>query len=261
VTIATDETLRRLLEQTVYTPVRQGSAVAETVARLGRAIGMGLLRPGDRLPPEGQLAVDLGISPVTLRSALGILRSAGLVETRRGRGGGTHVSRDGSPDGVLGAEPLLTTDELRDLVDYRRVVEGGAAWLAAERATVEQIDYLDALVREMNETRGFDPWSERDGLFHLIVADASGSRRLVEQVAAVRGEVYRLAKLGSVPDAVVELSDREHTEIVRAIAARRPARAQAAMIRHVSSTGAFWLGLGRVARGHGPLRQGGHGKR
>jgi GntR family transcriptional regulator, transcriptional repressor for pyruvate dehydrogenase complex len=261
VTIATDETLRRLLEQTVYTPVRQGSAVAETVARLGRAIGMGLLRPGDRLPPEGQLAMDLGISPVTLRSALGILRSAGLVETRRGRGGGTHVRRDGSPDGVLGAEPLLTTDELRDLVDYRRVIEGGAAWLAAERATVEQLGYLEALVREMKETRGFDPWSERDGLFHLIVADASGSRRLVEQVAAVRGEVYRLAKLGSVPDAVVELSDREHAEIVRAIAARRPAGAQAAMIRHVSSTGAFWLGLGRVAGDPGRLGEGGHEKR
>jgi DNA-binding FadR family transcriptional regulator len=113
----------------------------------------------------------------------------------------------------------------------------------------------------MKETHGFDPWSERDGLFHLIVADASGSRRLVEQVAAVRGEVYRLAKLGSVPDAVVELSDREHAEIVRAIAARRPARAQSAMIRHVSSTGALWLGLGRVAGDRGRLGQGRNGKR
>lgn len=260
-TIAPDETLHRLLEQTVYTPVRQGSAVADTVARLGRAIGMGLLRPGDRLPPEGRLAVDLRISPVTLRSALGILRSAGLVETRRGRGGGTYVSHNGSADGVLGDEPLPSTDELRDLVDYRRVIEGGAAWLAAERATAEQIGYLQALVAEMEEIRGFDAWSERDGLFHLIVADASGSRRLVEQVAGVRGEVYRLAKLGSVPDALMELSDREHTEIVRAIAARRAARARAAMIRHVSSTGALWLGLGRVADERVPARRRGGGKR
>jgi DNA-binding FadR family transcriptional regulator len=56
------------------------------------------------------------------------------------------VSGDGSPDGVLGRGTLADPDELRDLVDYRRVVEGGAAWLAAERATVEQIDYLEALV-------------------------------------------------------------------------------------------------------------------
>ncbi|MGI8607589.1 MAG: FadR/GntR family transcriptional regulator [Gaiellaceae bacterium] len=246
-TVVTAEPLRRLLEQAVYTPVRQGSAVAETVARLGRAIGMGLLRPGDRLPPESRLAVDLGISPVTLRSALGILRSAGLVETRRGRGGGTYVNAEGSAGGVLEDGPLASADELRDLVDYRRVVEGGAAWLAAERATQEQIDFLEALTGEMDQIRDFDPWSERDALFHLILADASGSRRLVEQVAGVRGEVYRLAKLLPVPEPVVELADREHHEIFRAVAARRPARARDAMIRHVASTGALWLGLGRVA--------------
>jgi GntR family transcriptional regulator, transcriptional repressor for pyruvate dehydrogenase complex len=257
VTVATDEALRRLLEQTVYTPVRQGSAVAETVARLGRAVGMGLLRPGDRLPPEGRLAHDLGISPVTLRSALAILRSAGIVATRRGRGGGTYVSAHPSADGVLADRPLPSPEELRDLVDYRRVVEGGAAWLAAERATAEQLTYLESLVGEMEQFRAFEPWSERDALFHLILADASGSRRLVEQVASIRGDVYRLAKLGSVPEPVVELADREHREILRAVVARRPSRARDAMIRHVASTGALWLGLGRAAVDDGANERGG----
>jgi len=261
VTVAADEPVRRLLEQTVYTPVRQGSAVAETVARLGRAIGLGLLRPGDQLPPEGRLAGALRISPVTLRSALGILRSAGLVETRRGRGGGTSVSARASVDGVLADGPLPSAEELRDLVDYRRVVEGGAAWLAAERATAEQVAYLDALVGEMEQNRSFDPWSERDALFHLILADASGSRRLVEQVAGIRGDVYRLAKLGSVPEPVIELADREHREILRAVAARRPARARDAMIRHVASTGALWLGLGRVADKQNASERGGRSRR
>lgn len=245
--VAAVDPVARLLQQTVYTPVRQGSAVAETVARLGRAIGMGLLRPGDRMPSGGPLAGALGISPVTLRSALAILRSAGLVETRRGRGGGTFVSADGVAAGLLEVGPLPSEDDLRDLVDFRRVVEGGAAWLAAERATPEQVAYLGALVEEMAEIRSFDPWSERDALFHLILADASGSRRLVEQVAAGRAEVYRLASLGSVPRPVLELADREHGEVLRAVAARRPARARDAMIRHVASTGALWLGLGRVA--------------
>jgi GntR family transcriptional repressor for pyruvate dehydrogenase complex len=236
--------VQRLLEQTVYTPVRNGSAVADTVARLGGAVGLGLLRAGDRLPPEGRLAEDLGISPVTLRSALGILRSAGIVETRRGRGGGTYVC-DGSAAGVLSDAPLPSADELRDLVDYRRVVEGGAAALAAERATAEQIAYLGTLADEMEATRDFDTWSERDSLFHLILADASGSRRLVEQVAGVRADVYRLAKAGSIPEQVVELADQEHRAIFRAVAARRPERARAAMVAHVTSTGALWVGLGR----------------
>src|SRR5690348_5435392 len=77
--------LDRLVDQSVYTPIRQGSAVAETVARLGQAIAVGLLRPGDQLPPEVRLAETLGISAVTLRSALMILRQGGLLETRRGR--------------------------------------------------------------------------------------------------------------------------------------------------------------------------------
>jgi GntR family transcriptional regulator, transcriptional repressor for pyruvate dehydrogenase complex len=259
-TIVTEEPLRRLLEQAVYTPIRPGSAVAETVARLGRAIGLGLLRPGDRLPPEQRLALDLGISPVTLRSALRILRSARLVETRRGRAGGTYVSADGALDGLEDA-PLAGADELRDLVDYRRIVEGGAAWLAAERATEEQLAFLAGLVGEMEAIHEFDAWSERDSLFHLVLADASGSRRLVEQVAAVRGDVYRLAKLRPVPEPVIELADREHREILRAVSARRPASARDTMTRHVASTGALWLGLGRVADASPTTMRGGEGTR
>ncbi len=225
--------------------MREGSAVAETVERLGRAIGMGLLRPGDRLPPEGRLSDDLGISPVTLRSAIAILRGAGLVETQRGRGGGTTVSA--SPRRLPASGAVPTEADLRDLVDYRVVVEGGAAALSAKRATPEQLEYLGSLLDEMESIEEFDPWSERDNLFHLAVADASGSERLVAQVAEIRADVYRIAKLGTVPRSSLELADAEHRGIVRAIAAGRAKAARDAMVRHVESTRALWLGLGRAA--------------
>src|SRR5262249_41012247 len=131
------ELVRRLVERTVFTPVREGSAVAETVERLGQAIGMGPLRPGDRLPAAGRPGEDLGISRVTLRNAISILRGAGLLETQRGRGGGTSVSPQ--PSSLPPSGSLPTASELRDLADYRTVVEAGAAALAAERATPEQI--------------------------------------------------------------------------------------------------------------------------
>ena len=79
-----------------------------------------------------------------------------------------------------------------------------------------------------------------------MLADASGSQRLVGQVAEIRSEVYRIAKLGTVPRSTVELADREHREIVRAVKKREPAEAREAMIRHVESTRALWLGLGRA---------------
>jgi DNA-binding FadR family transcriptional regulator len=147
---------------------------------------------------------------------------------------------------VLARDALPTEAELRDLVDYRVVVEGGAAALAAGRATPEQLAYLDRLVAEMEATDDFDAWSERDALFHLIIADASGSERLVAQVAQIRSDVYRIAKLGTVPRPTVRLSDREHREIARAVALGQPDRAREAMVRHVESTRALWLGLGRA---------------
>jgi GntR family transcriptional repressor for pyruvate dehydrogenase complex len=231
--------------------VREGSAVAETVERLGRAIGMGLLRPGDRLPPEGRLAEEFGISPVTLRSAIAILRGAGLLETQRGRGGGTTVSAAPATWPVAGDVP--TEAELRDLVDYRVVVEGGAAELAATRATADQLEFLGGLLGEMEGLDDYDAWAESDTLFHLALADASGSRRLVTQVAEIRAEVYRIATLGTVFRSVFELSDREHRAILRAVAACEPAAARAAMTEHVESTRALWLGLGR-ATGDGEPR-------
>ena len=231
----------------MYTPVRQGSAVAETVARLGQAIGMGLLRPGDRLPREAELADDLGISPVTLRSALTILRSAGVLDTQRGRGGGTVVADGAFPVSLLEDAHLPSEAELLDLVDLRCVIEGGTAALAAERATVDQIAHLVGLVEEMEGIDEFDAWGERDNLFHLAVADASGSQRLVSHVAEIRTEVYRIAKLGSIPRSGLALADEEHREIVDAIAAGEPGLAREAMIRHVESTRALWLGLGRAA--------------
>ena len=243
-----DELVRSLVERTVFTPVRQGSTVAETVARLGQAIGMGLLRPGDRLPPETRLAEDLGISPVTLRSALAILRGAGLIETQRGRIGGTFVSEtaDGAPRRRPGAP--ATEAELRDLVDFRLVVEGGAAALAASRRPPAQIDGLERLAVEMEHLREFAGWSDRDTLFHLLVADASGSQRLVEQVAEIRAEVYRVSP--GPADAEARSRARRTGSTARSSVRSPPASPIARgrqWLRHVESTLGLWLGLGLVA--------------
>ena len=154
--------VQRIVGETVFAPVKRGDIVAETVARLGQAIGMGLLQPGDGLPPEARLADDLGISLVSLRRALEMLRGAGLVETRRGRGGGTFVTTDVRRVVAVGDESIPTEEQLRDLVDYRCVVEGGAAALAAERATPAQIEHLTDLAAAMHDVTSFPQWSERD---------------------------------------------------------------------------------------------------
>src|SRR5580704_13029976 len=88
--------------RTVFSPVPVRNAFEVTVERLAQSIRLGVLVEGDRLPPERELADTLGVSRVTLREAIKTLRDAGLVESRRGRGGGTFVVAP------LTASPLRT---------------------------------------------------------------------------------------------------------------------------------------------------------
>ena len=235
------ETVDRLVQRTVFTPVRGAGAVAETVARLGEAIGLGLLKPGDRLPSEMQLASALGISAVSLRSALVVLRSAGLIETRR-----TFIT-EGAAQALLPEAEAPDAQALEDLATERAVVEGGAAALAAERATVEQRALLESIVEGMIGLQPFDAWSERDALLHLVIGDASGSPRLVSRIAELRAEAYRISRFLPTTAEVLAIADREHVELVKAIAAGKPARARTLMEAHVRGTARLQAGLGRIA--------------
>src|ERR671937_1845095 len=115
----------------VFERVHPPTTFEETVERLGTAIRLGLLRPGTRLPPERDLADELGISRSTLRQALTTLVQSDLLVAYRGRGGGTFVVE--SPPLTLDSEP---PDEewIRSVLDFRVAIETGAAPLAAERA-------------------------------------------------------------------------------------------------------------------------------
>jgi DNA-binding FadR family transcriptional regulator len=237
--------LDELIDQSVFTPIRQGSAVTETVWRLGQAVAAGLLRPGDRLPTEARLAGALGISPVTLRSALTILRQGGLLETRRGRDGGTFVS----PTAQQQAQPLeqaaiASRRELRDLVDYRCVVEGGAAAMAAEYRTDEHLGELRAQVDIMDRAEEFGAWGTADTLFHLGIAGASGSGRLLAAITEVRLQTVGISKLyHPISLETMRHSNSQHRQILKAIIAGSPERARKVAVRHIESTYHLWVGL------------------
>src|SRR5918995_229573 len=114
----------------VFDPVQAVTAFEETVERLGTAIRLGLLPPGAQLPPERDLAEQLGISRSTLRQALTALTQSGHLAAVRGRGGGWFVA---DPLPPAQSEPVELA-EWRELLDYRIAVEGRAGGLPAPRA-------------------------------------------------------------------------------------------------------------------------------
>jgi DNA-binding FadR family transcriptional regulator len=235
-----------LARDVVFSPVADGALVEQTVRRLGEAIGLGLLEVGERLPPEAELASRLAIAPMTLREALRILREAGYLETRRGRGGGTFVRRSlPQPPAREARRNLarLTVEELSDLMDFRVAVSGAAVTLAAERRTDADLESLRGLVEQMAALDSFPPYRRLDHRFHLAVASAARSPRLVAAETAIQSDLAKLLRLIPESAEMLHVSNEQHRELLAAIRARSTAHARAAMEAHVRGTGDLLVGL------------------
>jgi GntR family transcriptional repressor for pyruvate dehydrogenase complex len=174
----------------------------EVVLRVSQAIQLGLLIDGEQLPPEAEFAGQLGVSAMTLREALAMLRQRGLVETRRGRSGGTFVRRPTAPQ--LGALRdrlrAMTAGELRDLTDEQGAVSGAAARLAATRASTVSVRRLLALADQLADSATTGARVMADSRFHIEVAIASKSERLTALEVALQAKLAELLWLPAEAD-------------------------------------------------------------
>lgn len=236
----------RLRDAVVFSPIAGPGLVEQAVLRLGEAIGLGILEVGERLPPEAELAGHFGIAPMTLRQALAILREAGYVETRRGRDGGTFVTRAAPPAPAPKARKLLrslTVGDLRDLIDYRVAIAGAAAALAAERASQAELETMRHAVEAMETTDSYEDFRRTDVRFHLAVASAARSPRLTAAEASMQVEVGALMSLIPHPPEALHVSNGQHRAILEAVSRREPDEARKLMEAHVRGTGDFLVGL------------------
>jgi GntR family transcriptional regulator, transcriptional repressor for pyruvate dehydrogenase complex len=234
------------LPAAVLRPVRGHHAFEACVEQLATAIRLGVYPRGTTLPAERELAELLGVSRATLREAMAALRQAGLVETTRGRGGGTVVTlKPGTPSARAAARisPTRRQDWL-DALDFRRIVEPGAAELAASRP-------LDDVRRQQLEQAHADvaaadkPAAHRqaDSRFHLTIASLTDSARTIEAVTSVQSVLHEMLLAIPVLGTNIAHSDRPHTLLVNAILAGKPDRARKVMQEHCDDTAALLRGL------------------
>src|SRR3954453_14017329 len=168
----------------VFEPGARPSMFEETVARLGTAIRVGLLAPGTQLPPERELAEQLGISRSTLRHALTTLVQSGLLASARGRGGGTFAP---PPPPLSGGKEVALGEAAREVLDERVTIETGAVVLAAERRTPDDLAALTSLAERMAFADDFEDYRRADIRFHITLAEATQSPGLLATMTEVQG--------------------------------------------------------------------------
>ena len=224
----------------VFEPVQTATTLEETVERLGTAIRLGLLGPGDRLPPERELADQLGIARSTLRQALMSLTESGHLVAMRGRGGGTFVSD--APPLAESRRAQLSDGHWRELLDYRIAVEVGAAVLAAERAAPADLAPLHTHVETMRTT-DFSVYRRADVFFHLGIAEAAHSARLVAAMTEVQGKMGELIAHIAHPAPVLARSNEQHAALVTALEHRDGWGAAQLVREHLKGTEQVLAGL------------------
>ncbi len=240
----TETSVETLWAQAVFSPVPVRNAFEVTVERLAQGIRLGVLVGGDRLPPERELAETLGVSRVTLREAIKALRDAGLVESHRGRGGGTFVvaPKTNTPRRAEQIGRSLR-HVLDDALDLRRIIEPGAAALAASRP-LTAADRA-TLHRCLAESRTCPAETRRlaDSRLHMAIAAAGGSASVTAAVADVQLRLDELLRAIPVIPANIAHSDRQHAAIVDAILSGQSERARVEMEEHIDGTAALLRGF------------------
>ncbi|WP_394686241.1 FadR/GntR family transcriptional regulator [uncultured Microbacterium sp.] len=214
----------------VFAPIEPAGRAELVEQRLTDAIVSGMLRDGERLPSESELSRSLGVALVTAREALEGMRNRGLVRTRRGRDGGSFVTYDRDAAGALARERLRGQSRvaLRDLALIVSAVTGLAAELAADRASDDDIETLEA-IHHSADLSSADSARRALGRFLFELAAVSQSPRLLHEEARLQAEAGPVLWLCLREEEYRERSSRVRADIIDAIRAVDPDGARTSM--------------------------------
>jgi len=217
------------------------SLTDKAIEQIRELIRSGALPPGSKLPPEPDLAAQLGLSRNLAREAVKALAVARVLEVRRGDG--TYVTSLQPSlllEGLGGAVELLQGDSgaLRDLMEVRRLLEPMATALAATRISDEQLAEVKKHLDAMREAReDVELLNAHDAAFHRAVVSATGNESLLTLLEGISGRTLR-ARIwrGLVDSQAAGRTLAEHEAIFAALSRRDAALSQATALVHVSNT-------------------------
>jgi DNA-binding FadR family transcriptional regulator len=230
------------VKKTMVTPVRAAPAYEVVTEHLRRALQLGRLMPGERLPAERQLADQLGVSRTTLRQAIRVLELEGIVESRRGPAGGLFVLPQRYGERQVKAMMAERFAQIEELHQFRLVIETATARAAALNRTDKDIGRMQAALATMSAiiaqpaaTKVPDHVAHflaADSDFHTSIAAATGNSYLAHAVEEIRAT--RLIPIGAVFTRLDPTTNDGHQDLLDAIVAQDADRAAECMASHLT---------------------------
>jgi len=227
-------------ETGIFRPVSVGRISEIIVEQIRVLMRQGQLKPGDRLPPERDLCERFGVSRVTVREALRMLESSGLVQIRVGARGGAFVTAPSSDRVGEGLTDMLTLSAISaaDVTEVRMILEVGIVPIVCERATEQDLADLDEICERSEAALRSGEYTMRYSLeFHTRVAEATHNPAVVMLVESFREPIHMsLEQAREVAPEMGELGTREHERFVEAVRRRDADAATKIMRKHLERT-------------------------
>ncbi|MBL8600015.1 MAG: FadR family transcriptional regulator [Devosia sp.] len=187
----------------IFAPIKAHRTFETVIERIIEAIDSQGLSEGDRLPNESEMARLLEVSRPTLRQALRVLETSGVLKIRAGQAGGVFVASEMVPVEVLGQNIALEVHHVGELIATRRIIEPIVYHLAAENASEEELDRIADAIELMRRHLGEPNMISRaDGLYHRRIAHAAGNQILLRTMTGIYRDLNPLRGALS--------NDREH---------------------------------------------------
>ena len=222
-----------------FKPIKPKKVSSQIAEQIRSSILNGEFSPGDKLPPERELADMFSVSRPSVREALNILAASGLVESYQG--GGTLVkslveSTTGSP-----LSELIKVEQERalDVIEVRKCMEGWTAYYAAQRALPEDLRRLESIVAEMERNlEGIKPSQDLDANFHIVIAQATHNivwlhmmQSIFDAMKEFQQSVWRAVYLTQEDHRILF---QHHRAVFEAIRDRNPDKARDDMLSHLT---------------------------
>lgn len=251
------------MDETRWRPVKRTRTFEDVLAQIERRISEDGLTAGDRLPAERQLAEQLGVSRSSVREAMRVLETLGVLSSQVGRGPDAGAFLTSRPDtaltDLLRLHLGLASLELREVIDTRLMIERWAADHAAttrsparspgtpeatgaateatglaREATGAALEAMAGALAGMDAARTAEEFVEHDTAYHCALADAAGNRLVTAIMRSLRDSMRRYAVEAVESLGGTSVLREDHVRILAAIHAGRPDEATRAVTEHLA---------------------------